>query len=277
MPASCTAPAATMGCPPDAAAELLEVLHHAPEQDGLVRSRWRLQDVQAALPGLHGYSLGGISKLLVRLGIRRHRGRLAVHSPDPAYAHKLAHLATVAEQAARHPERTVLLYADEFSLYRHPTLAACYSPVGQEPTARLSLRANRYHRYSGALNHQTGQVSWCDARAMRVPVLCAFLEQLRLDYPRQTVFLAWDNWPVHKHERVLATADLLEITLLWLPTYAPWTNPIEKLWRWAKQTLVHHHRLADQPAMLQQQMAAFLDQFHTGSEDLLHYVGLLPN
>jgi transposase len=257
--------------------ELLELLHHAPVQDGIVRSRWRLQDMRAVLPALHGYSLGGISKLLVRLGVRSHRGRLAMHSPDPAYDEKCARLAAVAEQAAQHPDTTVLLYGDEFSLYRQPTLAACYAPIGQEPIARLSLRANRYHRYSGALNHQTGRVSWCDARAMRVPVLCTFLAQLRLDYPHQTLFLAWDNWPVHKHERVLATADLLEITLLWLPTYAPWTNPIEKLWRWSKQTLVHQHRLADHPETLQQQLATFLNQFHTGSEELLHYVGLLPN
>lgn len=266
-----------MGCHPDAAAELVALLHHAPEQAGIVRSRWRLQDVRAVLPALHGYSLGGISKLLVRLGIRRQRGRLAVHSPDPAYDQKLAQLAAVVDAADRHPQRTVLLYADEFSLYRQPTLAACYAPPGQEPLARLSLRANHYHRYSGALNHQSGRVSWCPAHAIRVPVLCAFLDQLRLDYPRQTLFVAWDNWPVHKHARVLATAERLEITLLWLPTYAPWTNPIEKLWRWLKQTLVHHHRLADQPQTLQQHTATFLDQFHHGSEDLLHYVGLLPN
>ncbi len=266
-----------MGCRPEAAAGLVELLHHAPEHAGLARSRWRLQDVRAALPALQGSSLGGLSKLLVRLGLRRRRGRLAVHSPDPAYDRKLAQLAAVAEQAERQPERTVLLYADEMSLYRQPTLAARYTPRGQEPTARRSLRSNRYQRYSGALNHQTGRVSWCTAQTMRVPVLCAFLAQLRREYPRQTLCLAWDNWPVHHHAQVLATATRLEITLLWLPTYAPWTNPIEKLWRWAKQTLVHHHRLADQPETLQQQLATFLDQFQTGSEELLHYVGLLPN
>jgi len=46
--------------------------------------------------------------------------------------------------------------------------------------------------------------------------------------------IAWDNWPIHKHVQVEAVAAEQRITLLYVPTYAPWTNPIEKLWRWLK-------------------------------------------
>ncbi len=119
-------------------------------------------------------------------------------------------------------------------------------------------------------------------------------------YPQaQTIYLVQDNWPVHFHADVLATLQPqttpfpwhrpahwstapsaharqlnLPIQLRPLPTYASWTNPIEKLWRWLKQEVVHLHRLADEWVELQHRVDAFLEQFGRGSPELLRYVGL---
>jgi len=41
---------------------------------------------------------------------------------------------------------------------------------------------------------------------------------------------------------VQETARQEGITLVYLPTYAPWLNPIEKLWRKAYQEVLHLHR-----------------------------------
>jgi hypothetical protein len=60
-----------------------------------------------------------------------------------------------------------------------------------------------------------------------------------------------------------------------IPTYAPWLNPIEKLWRWLRQDVLRLHQWADDWPMLLSQVHAFLDQFAHGSRDLLRYVGLL--
>ena len=53
---------------------------------------------------------------------------------------------------------------------------------------------------------------------------------------------------------------------VWLPTYAPWLNPIEKLWRWLKGDVLKQHRLAGDWPALRRRVTAFLDQFATGSE-----------
>lgn len=74
----------------------------------------------------------------------------------------------------------------------------------------------------------------------------------------------------------MTQAATLDIELLWLPTYAPWTNPIEKLWRWVRQEVVHQHRWADDWATLLAHVAAFLDRFDHDSPELLRSVGLLP-
>jgi transposase len=76
------------------------------------------------------------------------------------------------------------------------------------------------------------------------------------------------NWPVHFHGYVLDTlADSKRrITLLPLPTYAPWTNPIEKVWRKFNQDLFHHHPWSAEWDRLK--------SCSNASEDLLRYAGL---
>jgi transposase len=84
-----------------------------------------------------------------------------------------------------------------------------------------------------------------------------------------------DNWSIHRHEDVqIALHSMGRIVPVWLPTYAPWLNPIEKLWRWLRQDVLKLHRLADDWPALRQQVRCFLDQFSAGSHTLLHYIGL---
>lgn len=92
----------------------------------------------------------------------------------------------------------------------------------------------------------------------------------------QHIYVAQDNWSVHKHADVLeALAEWPHIEPVWLPTYAPRLNPFEKLWRWLRQDVLKMHRLADDWQTLRRRVNMFLDQFAAGSQELLHYVGLL--
>lgn len=267
--------AATAGFPPLEATRVVEALRQPPALHGIDRPRWRLDDLGQAIPAVAGYSRSGLSRLLRRLEVRRSRGRFSLHSPDLAYQTKLEWLARAVAAARADPDHVRLLYADEFTLMRQPSLAPVYAPCGHEPTVPLSAQANYTYRYSAALDLVSGQVDWLGAMIVGVDRLKRFLRRLRTAYPGYRLLLVWDNWPVHTHPAVLAEAASLGIELLWLPTYAPWTNPIEKRWRWLKQDVVHAHRLADQWPELKRQVAAFLDQFAEGSEALLRYVGLL--
>jgi transposase len=243
---------------------------------GLARSRWRLADLRTVIPALASYSLSGLSRLCHRLGLSRQRGRLHLHSPDPAYAAKAAAVARTVVLARTYPTRVTVCFGDEMSVYRQPTLADRWAVVQAEPTAPLSHHANTRSRLCGALNAVTGQVTVTRGSRITVAHLGRFLRTLRQTYPDRHLILVWDNWPVHSHPAIVAQAAALRIHLVWLPTYAPWLNPIEKLWRLLKQTVLHHHRLANDWAGLTTAMATFLEQFAPGSETLLHAVGLLP-
>jgi hypothetical protein len=65
----------------------------------------------------------------------------------------------------------------------------------------------------------------------------------------------------------------LPIQRLWLPTYAAWLNPIEKLWRGLKQEVMHLHRLADAFDALKGHVASFWERFDEELPALLRYTG----
>jgi hypothetical protein len=74
---------------------------------------------------------------------------------------------------------------------------------------------------------------------------------------------------------VQAVLQNSQITLLFLPTYAPWLNPIEKVWRKLKQEILHLHRYSSRWTDLQARVDAWLIQYDRPAPDLLSYVGLL--
>ena len=104
-----------------------------------------------------------------------------------------------------------------------------------------------------------------------------FYRQLLAAYPdAKRIYVVQDNWSIHTHVDVQAAlVELPQIEPVWLPTYAPWLNPIEKLWRWLREQVLTLHRLAGEWDVLHERVNAFLDQFAADAEILLHYVGLL--
>ncbi len=221
-----------------------------------------------------------------------------MHSPDEQYLLKLR---TVKLHLIRaEPEKKIFVFVDEFTLYRHPSLACAYQPAGpSQPLAELGYKSNYTWRIAAGLNAYTGQVTYFQARVLDVTRMIRFYRTLQEAYPEAEIWAVQDNWPFHYHPDVLATlqsqefpfglhvppnwsttalrpppATRLPIRLFFLPTYASWTNPIEKLWRLLRQDVLHLHRYADNWADLKQRVWDFLDQFQQGSPDLLRYVGL---
>ena len=91
----------------------------------------------------------------------------------------------------------------------------------------------------------------------------------------ERLLVVQDNWSIHTHEDVLgALMRWPRIEPVRLPTYSPWLNPIEKLWRWLRQDVLKLHRLAGDRDALLGRVNQFLGQFAAGSQDLLRYVGL---
>lgn len=252
------------------------------------------------MPTFAGASLSGIWRVLAAARLRWKRGRDHLRSPDPCYQEKLDWIAACRDAVARRPDDLVLLYVDEVTYYRQPSLASAYAPArSTDPRAERSTRSNTTTRVVGALDARTGRVVARQRTKIDVPALLRFFRSLVDAYPGQRLYLVLDNWPVHFHPDVLAALEPqtspfpflrprswpaepspraqrlnLPIQLVPLPTYAPWANPIEKLWRWLKQDVLHLHRRAHDLPDLRDLVLAFLARFQDGSVDLLRYAGL---
>lgn len=265
-------------------ADLRERLQYAPTEQEPARSsgwqpsRWRLQTIQASFSWLERYSLSGVWRLLRRNGIELRMGRPRQFSPDPAYAQKEQYVLDCLRATAADPDQTVLLFLDEMGFFRWPTPAQDWMWAAPAPPRRIpSADNNRQWRIVGVLNALSGQVNYLDNYIIGRKALQQFYPNLVQAYPdAKHIYVVQDNWSIHQHEEVLAVvAQFPQLELVWLPTYAHWLNPIEKLWRWLRQAVLHLHQYAAHWQALLAQVHAFLDQFAAGSQALLHYTGLL--
>jgi hypothetical protein len=280
---------ASIGCVFDRTDELRQRLQHAPgeearqelasTEDGPAPSRWTLRGVRATFPWLKDYSLSGVWRLLRRHGLRIRSAQVRQHSPDPEYAAKLEQLLSCLRDAATHPNEVILLFLDEIGYYRWPKEGRTWGVAAPTPAPRSERDGpnNKQWRVVGALNALTGQVDYLDAYIVGRAKLIEFYQQLAATYHEaKRIYVVQDNWSIHSHEDVLtALRELPTIEVVWLPTYAPWLNPIEKLWRWLREQVLTLHRLSGDWPALRERVNAFLDQFAEGAESLLHYVGLL--
>jgi hypothetical protein len=235
--------------------------------------------VAAAFPWLAGYSLSGVWKLLHGWGLRLRSARVQAYSPDPAYQPKVEHLCAVLRQASQAPDEHVVVFVDHMGYGRWPAASSDWTP--EAPTAvRVAERFGsneRKWRLMGALNAQTGQVDSLDHSIVGRKQVIQFLKRLDALYPQTTrIWVVLDHWSIHRHAQVQeALAALPRLALVWLPTSAPWLNPIEKFWRWLRQDVLYLHREAADWNGLQNHLHAFLAQFSAGSTEVLQYVGLL--
>ncbi len=249
--------------------------------DGPAPSRWSLRAIQATVPWWQDLTLGGVWRALRRLGLGLRSAQVQQYSPDPAYREKEAHLLACLREVAATPGEVVALFLDEMGYTRWPDPAPDWgplAPVGRPVADRAGSKQGLW-RVIGALNALTGQVDSLDGYIVGREKVSAFYRQLDRAYPdARHVYVIQDNWSIHSHPDVLATlATLPRLEALWLPTYSPWLNPIEKLWRWLKGDVLKQHRLAADWTALRHRVNTFLAQFAAGSADLLQYVGLRGN
>jgi hypothetical protein len=245
---------------------------------GLARTRWWLDGVRQAIPWLRERCLATVWRTLHRWKLAYKRGRRHIHSPDWEYAAKVRRLETITWSSRQAPGRIVRLYEDELTYYRHPTLGQNYASFGSDrPYAEQGTGYNTARRIAACLDVGTGRLfAWQRAHFDRETLL-KFYQTVEAAYPTaEQLFLIHDNWPVHCHPDLVEGLRGSKLTLVGLPTYAPWLNPVEKVWRKLYQEVLHLHPWTNAWEQLQATVQAWLDQWTRGSTDLLRYVGFCP-
>jgi transposase len=167
----------------------------------------------------------------------------------------------------------VFYYADEFNVSWLPTLRAMWSPRGQQ--VMIPTPGQPHKRYGlGAVNYHTGETVVLFRRRKRRQEVTELLQALVDKHPTGTIYVAWDNADTHADDEVEAVvrAAAGRLVLLYLPTYSPWLNPIEMLWRQFRREVTHCELFASLDALLKA-AHAFFDRYNQYTERVLSIIG----
>ena len=117
-------------------------------------------------------------------------------------------------------------------------------PTPMQPTRRYGL---------GAVNWHTGETVVLTRQHKRRREIAEVLEALLAKHRAETVYVAWDNANTHEDAGVEAVlrGAAGRLILLYLPTYSPWLNPIEMLWRHFRREVTHCELFDNIEAMLE--------------------------
>ena len=151
-----------------------------------------------------------------------------------------------------------------------------WSPKAQQvmiPTPRQPEK-----RYGiGAVNYHTGEAIVQFRRRKRRQEIAQLLEALLAKHPAGTIYVAWDNASTHEDDEVEAVvrAAAGRLVLLYLPTYSPWLNPIEMLWRHFRREVTHCELFASVKALLAA-AADFFTRYNRDPRHTLSVIGAKP-
>jgi putative transposase len=141
-------------------------------------------------------------------------------------------------------------------------------PTPLQPTRRYGL---------GAVNWHTGETLVLTRPHKRRREVAELLEALLARHRSETVYVAWDNASTHEDEEIEAVlrGAAGRLVLLYLPTYSPWLNPIEMLWRHFRREVTQCELFESVDALLEATQD-FFDRYNRKPEAVRSIIGAHP-
>ena len=243
-------PAKAAGLSPSLRRSLLALLSKVPSAYGWCRTRWSCATLAAQLTLQRGIvvSASTMRRWVHALGWVWKRAQLVARDDDPQRVEKLARIRHTLETLGK---RAVVLFADELDIHLLPKVGYQWMPKGA--TVKLVTPGqNQKHYLAGALEPRTGRLLQCTSPRKTNALFRALLDHLEWLYPQAQFTKVWvvvDNYGIHKAKAVeqwLAAHPRFEV--LFLPTYCPQANPIERAFGDVHDQCTRNHqrtRLAD--------------------------------
>lgn len=126
-----------------------------------------------------------------------------------------------------------------------------WSPKGQQVMVPTPGQPDKQYGI-GAVNYHTGETIVQFHRHKRRKEIVQLLAALLAHHPTGTVYVTWDNAATHEDDEVEegVRSAAGRLVLLSLPTYSPWLNPIEMLWRHFRRAVTHCELFETKHALL---------------------------
>jgi len=209
---------------------LLALRKRAPPAFGWCRTRWSCACLAAELKTRRSVSVSQdtIRRWLHEAGYVWKRARHMAKDADPERATKLARIRQIVETL---PRNAALFFADELDIHLLPKLGCEWMLKGTQ-TEIMTPGQNRKNYLAGALNHVTGKLLAVIGERKNRWLFIDLLRLLDRTCPVTKftkIYVVVDNYGIHKAKAVaLWLAAHPRFELIWLPSYCPRANPIER-------------------------------------------------
>ena len=209
---------------------VLAILHSVPRLCGWCRTRWSCATIALELQARRGVVVSGetVRRWLHELGWVWKRAKLRAKDDDPQRVEKLARIRDAFEQVRA---GVALFFADELDISLLAKVGYQWMPKGEQVEV-LTPGTNEKRHLAGALNIITGTITPCVWYRKPTGLFLDLLQTLDRTYPARLFSPLQgvvDNAQIPQAAAVakwLATHPRFE--LLYLPTYCPQANPIER-------------------------------------------------
>jgi transposase len=131
------------------------------------------------------------------------------------------------------------MFTDEARFGRINRPRPCWAPKGVRPGVAAQLIREYTYLY-GAVCPEDGTCVFLIMPASDTECFQIFLDTLAKKYPRQHILLILDGAPNHHSDALVIPAN---ITLQFLPAYAPELNPQENLWDEIREKIFKNYAL----------------------------------
>lgn len=235
---------------------LIEAVRGSPPDHGYPRPTWTLELLVKVLTEQTGIriSRSTMSRLLRRLGIRRGMPKPTVGCPWSPQSRK-RRLRLIHRMLERLPPDEAAVWEDEIDIHLNPKIGPDYMLPGQQKTV-LTPGKNVKHYVAGALDGNSGHVTWMEAPRKSGALFIALLQRLSRYYAeRSVIHLILDNYVIHSSRAVQKAVAEYEgrIVLHFLPPYCPDDNRIERcVWRDLHANVTRNHRCQTMAELMQE-------------------------
>jgi transposase len=232
------------GLSPALRRSVLAILKAAPRACGWCRTRWSCATVALELQARRGIAVSAetVRRWLHELGWVWKRAKLAAKDDDPQRVEKLARIRYAFEQLRA---GMALVFADELDISLLPKVGYQWMPKGEQVEV-LTPGTNEKRYLAGALDITTGTTPHCIWYRKTTGLFLDLLATLDQAYPARTfsrLSVVVDNSKIHyagEVQKWLAAHPRFE--LLYLPTYCPKANPIERAFGDVHDKCTRNHR-----------------------------------
>ena len=185
------------------------------------------------------YSLSGLRHLLRFLEFVYKKPKAVPGKADRAAQAEF--LRVIEEKLAANPEKSAVYYADGTHPQHNTHFSYGWIKKGQNKEIRTNTGRQRVN-INGVVNaHNPADIVIEEGTSINAQSTIALLKKLERKNPKlEQIFVVADNARYYRNRLVIEFLKTSKIQILFLPSYSPNLNLIERLWRFLKKAVLHN-------------------------------------